>query len=71
MNPRNGPHNNTQHLRAAGWAVEYPVGQQPHLRVMTLLAGVLAVGLWKGGYPPKYIENHPREEAVAKVTASC
>ena len=71
MNPRNGPHNNRQHLRAAGWAVEGPVGQQPHLRVMTLLAGVFALRLWKGGYPLKYFENRPKEQAVADGTASC
>ena len=71
MNPRNGPHNNRQHLRAAGRAVEHPLGQQTHLGVMTLLAGVFALGLWKGGYLRKYIENHPREEAVAGGTASC
>jgi len=71
MNSRNTPHNNRQHLRAAGRAVKYPVRQQTHLGVMTLLAGVLALGLWKGGYLRKYFENHPREEAVADGTASC
>ena len=69
--PRNGPHNNRQHLRAAGRAVEHPLGQQTHLGVMTLPAGVFALGLRKGGYLRKYIENHPREEAVAGGTASC
>jgi hypothetical protein len=38
---------------------------------MTLLAGVLALGLWKDGYLRKYFENRPREEAVADGTASC
>ena len=71
MNPRNGPHNNRQHLRAAGRAVEHPLGQQTHLGVITLLAGVFALGLWKGGYLRKYVENRPREEAVADGTASC
>jgi len=71
MNPGNGTPSTRKHLRAAGRAVEHPVGQQTHLGMMTLLAGVFALGLWKGGYPPKYFENHPREEAVAKVTASC
>jgi triphosphoribosyl-dephospho-CoA synthetase len=60
-----------QHLRAAGLAVEHPVGQKTHLGVMTLLAGVFALGLWKGGYLPKYFENRPREEALAQRTASC
>ena len=72
MNPRNGTHSNTrQYLRSAGRAVEYPVGQQTHLGMMTLLAGVVALGLWKDGYQRKYFENHPREEAAAQVTASC
>jgi len=51
--------------------VEYPVRQQTHLGVITLLAGVFAPGLWKGGYVRKYFENRPREEGVAKDTASC
>ena len=68
--PRNGPHNNRQHLRAAGRAVEHPLGQQTHLGVMTLPAGVFALGLWKGGYPRKHSENRPREEAVAQGTDS-
>ena len=70
MNPGNGTHSTRQHLRAAGRAVEHPVRQQTHLGVMTLLAGVFALGLWKGGYPRKYFENRPREEAVAGGTAS-
>ena len=37
---------------------------------MTLLAGVFALGFYKGGYPRKYFENRPREETVAKGTAS-
>jgi len=37
---------------------------------MTLLAGVFALGLRKGGYLRKYFENRPREEAVAQRTAS-
>ena len=72
MNPGNGAHSNTrQHLRSAGRAVEHPIGQQAHLGVMTLLAGVVALDLWKSGYPPKYFENRPREQTVAKGTASC
>jgi triphosphoribosyl-dephospho-CoA synthetase len=59
-----------QYLRAAGRAVEHPVGQKTHLGVMTLLAGVVAVGFWKGGYLPKYFEDRPREEALAQRTSS-
>ena len=50
--------------------MEYFVGQQTHLGVMTLLASVFALGFWKGGYPRKYFENRVREEAVAEGTTS-
>ena len=48
--------------------MEHPIGQKTHLGVMTLLAGVFAMGFWKGGYPRKYFENRAREEVVAKGT---
>ena len=38
---------------------------------MTLLTGVFALGLWKGGYPLKYFVNRAREEGVAEGTTSC
>ena len=51
--------------------MEHPVRQKTHLGVMALLAGVFALRLWKGGYPLKYFENRPKEQAVADSTASC
>jgi hypothetical protein len=44
------PHLGGKDLRAAGRAVEYYVGQTPHLRMATL-AGVSTQGIGQGGYP--------------------
>jgi hypothetical protein len=67
----NGTHSTRQHLRSAGWAVEHPIGQKTHLGVMTLLAGVFALDLWKGSYLRKYFKNRPTEQALTEGAASC
>jgi hypothetical protein len=47
-----------KHLCAAGRAPIHPVREMPHLG-MSALAGVMADGVWKIGYPTEGLKKRP------------
>ena len=57
-----------KYLRAAPRAVEHSVGQEPHLGVRALLAGVSTQGIRHGGYLTKGLQHRSAHRAGAQVT---
>jgi hypothetical protein len=55
-----------KNLRAAGRAVEHPVGQTPHLGVAALLAGVATYGIWQGNYLLEGSEDRTSDHEPAR-----
>ena len=59
-----------KNLRAARRAVEDPIGQEPHLRVVAILAGVPPLGVRQIGYLPEGLQHGPAQGTAARLATA-